>query len=71
MDYLAENRVREKSSDQSNRYTSGKDIEKALLSSAAKDVLEKGDDQYLNFDPDTAVQSFDIMGKHIQEFRRR
>jgi len=54
-----------------NRYTTGKDIEKALLNhSAFKDVLDKGDDQYLNFEVENAVPTYDIMGKHIFEFRR-
>lgn len=56
----------------SNRYTSGKDIEKALLiHSGQKDVIDRCEERYKNFDPETAVPTYDIMGKHIMEFRRR
>ena len=34
-------------------------------------MLDKGDDQYLNFEVENAVPTYDIMGKHIFEFRRQ
>jgi hypothetical protein len=42
------------------------------LQSAAKDVLDKGDDIYKNFRREQAqVTHYDVVGKHIYEFRRR
>lgn len=43
----------------------------ARLQSAAKEVIEKGDDQYLDFHRDQAVQTYDVLGKHIYEFKRK
>ena len=44
-----------------------KGIEGALFT---KEVLERGDEQYLNFNPDTATQTTDVIGKHIYEFKQ-
>lgn len=39
---------------------------------AAKDVLDKGDDQYQNFNlTGKIVQTYDVIGKHLYEFKRR
>lgn len=36
----------------------------------SKEVIEKGDDQYLNFNKHTATWTTDIIGKHLYEFRQ-
>ena len=36
-----------------------------------KEVLERGDEQYRNFNPATATQTTDVIGKHLYEFRRK
>jgi hypothetical protein len=36
----------------------------------SKEVIEKGDDQYLNFNKHTAEWTTDIIGKHLYEFRQ-
>jgi hypothetical protein len=33
-----------------------------------KDVIEKGDDYYLNFKAENAEMTYDIIGKHLTEF---
>ena len=33
--------------------------------------MERGDEQYLNFNPETATHTTDIIGKHIYEFKQR
>lgn len=33
-----------------------------------KEVIEKGDDYYLNFDTSQAKMTYDIIGKHLSEF---
>lgn len=35
-----------------------------------KDVVSTSDAKYKDFDPSTAVQTYDIIGKHISEFPR-
>lgn len=35
-----------------------------------KEVIERGDESYRNFDPNLAQQTTDIIGKHIYEFRQ-
>jgi hypothetical protein len=35
-----------------------------------KEVIERGDEQYLHFNQDTATQSTDIIGKHLYEFKQ-
>lgn len=34
-------------------------------------MIEKGDERYHNFDLRTAVQSTDLIGKHVYEFKRK
>jgi len=41
------------------------------LQGFTKDVLEKGDDLYNNFSIEGAVQTTDVIGKHIYEFQRK
>ena len=36
-----------------------------------KEVLERGDEQYRNFNPATATQTTDVIGKHLYEFKRK
>jgi hypothetical protein len=36
-----------------------------------KEVLERGDEQYLNFNPETATHTLDVIGKHIYEFKQK
>lgn len=41
-----------------------------LKSRLNKVVVSHSDSKYEDFDPDTAVQTYDIIGKHISEFKR-
>jgi hypothetical protein len=34
-----------------------------------KEVIERGDEQYLHFNPETATHTTDVIGKHIYEFK--
>lgn len=54
-----------------NDYANSEELSKALLKGCSKEVLDKGDDKYLNFDLASAVQTTDVIGKHIYEFKRR
>lgn len=66
---FAEHRVRKRASNAD--FGNSEDIAKALLQGCVKEVLEKGEDRYLNFKPEIAVQTTDVIGKHIYEFPRK
>jgi hypothetical protein len=36
----------------------------------SKQVLDKGEDKYADYDTDLAIQTYDIIGKHISQFKR-
>ena len=40
-------------------------MNRALLQGCAKEVIERGDEQYQNFNTESAGQTTDIIGKHI------
>lgn len=42
-----------------------------MLQGVAKEVIEKGEERYKNFNRDEAVQTADVIGKHIYEFKRK
>jgi len=34
-----------------------------------KEIIERGDENYRHFNKQTAEQTFDVVGKHLYEFR--
>eukprot|EP00347_Sterkiella_histriomuscorum_P023598 403334044 len=56
---------------QANSYTNSDDMAKALLQGFTKEVLERGDEQYMDFNISTACQTVDVIGRHIYQFQRQ